>query len=284
MGVAPNVPTWFWTNPGSDFWGDLVGWVNSMSTNRRVPLVHMISYADQGDGPSQEYRDRLSLEFAELGGRGITVVVSAGDLGTGCSLCYYFQPSFPATSPFVTTVGATSFQQKRIGPEVGSLTFSSGGGFAWNFEQPAYQAAVVSHYFANSRSLPRSHFYNAYGRGFPDLSAIGSGFQIIEGGMHSQVDGTAGATATVAAMISLLNEIRIDHNRAPLGFINPVIYMVAEKYPDAFFDVVEGNNHYGCCGYSGFHASSGWDPVSGLGTPNYWILKTVVGHLEHALR
>ena len=32
-------------------------------------------------------------------------------------------------------------------------------------------------------------------------------------------------------------------------------------------DVVQGKN-YGC-GTEGFHAALGWDPVTGLGTPDY---------------
>jgi len=40
---------------------------------------------------------------------------------------------------------------------------------------------------------------------------------------------------------------------------------------DAFFDVVEGDN--GCCGLPGLKAIPGWDPVTGLGVPNFEVLQ-----------
>jgi tripeptidyl-peptidase-1 len=283
MGVAPKVSTWFWSNPGSDFWGDLTGWVNQLSMDESTPPVHIMTYGNQGDGPSQEYRDRLTIELAKLGGRGVSVLVSSGDFGTGCYVCYYFEPSFPATSPYVTSVGATSFLEAKIGPEGGARNFKSGGGFSWNFEQPSYQAAVVTHYFATQKQLPATHYYNAYGRGIPDVSAVGSGYQVILNGKNHEYSGTAASTATFGGIISLLNEIRLSHNQRPLGFLNPWLYSISLEYPDSFYDVTEGYNGYGCC-FSGFYASSGWDPVTGLGTPNYWILSKIVQQKHLGLR
>ena len=59
-------------------------------------------------------------------------------------------------------------------------------------------------------------------------------------------------------------------------------YKVARENASAFHDVVEGNNWNNqdpsdpqpqCpFGKSGFNATSGWDPVTGLGTPNMRVL------------
>ena len=53
-----------------------------------------------------------------------------------------------------------------------------------------------------------------------------------------------------------------------MGFINPFLY----SNPDAFFDVVEGTNAIGRgtgpLEY-GYAAAPGWDPATGLGTPNF---------------
>ena len=39
------------------------------------------------------------------------------------------------------------------------------------------------------------------------------------------------------------------------------------KFADAFNDIVNGTNPG--CGTQGFAAKPGWDPVTGLGTPNF---------------
>jgi len=45
--------------------------------------------------------------------------------------------------------------------------------------------------------------------------------------------------------------------------VNPVLY----ANPQVLNDVVNGGNPG--CGTDGFQAVEGWDPVTGLGTPNY---------------
>lgn len=104
MGVAPNMPTWVWLNNGIDFWSDLTAFVSQLSSiELACPNVIAISYGNEGEGPSQEYRERMSMEFAKIGGRGITLLAASGDFGTGCNLCYWFQPSFPASSILYAT-------------------------------------------------------------------------------------------------------------------------------------------------------------------------------------
>ena len=72
-------------------------------------------------------------------------------------------------------------------------------------------------------------------------------------------------------MISLLNDALIGANRPPLGFLNPWLYSGGYKGLD---DIVGGNNPG--CGTPGFKAIKGWDPVTGLGTPNFGLLKDLV--------
>ena len=48
-----------------------------------------------------------------------------------------------------------------------------------------------------------------------------------------------------------------------MGFLNPWIYQNA----DAFNDVTQGTNTGG--GKYGFTAVAGWDPATGVGTPNF---------------
>jgi len=272
MGVAPNVPTWYYANDGSDFWSDLGEWLNILAASPSIPLVHSFTSGNQGNGQSQNYNNRINLEFMKLGARGASLLVASGDFGTGCTVCYYFDPGFPATSPYVTTVGSTSFIAHSVGAESATYSFGSGGGFSWVYEQPDYQVKAITHYFASPNNFPEAHFFNREGRGIPDVAALGVDYHIVVNGENRIASGTGVATATFSAVVSLLNEIRLARVKSPLGFLNPLLYKAHEKHPDAFFDVTQGNNHHGCCGYTGFNAGTGWDPVSGLGTPNFYRL------------
>ena len=58
----------------------------------------------------------------------------------------------------------------------------------------------------------------------------------------------------------------------PLGFINPGLYKLAQSstYAQDFHDITIGNNSVSLKGVKveGYAAASGWDPVTGLGSPN----------------
>ena len=82
------------------------------------------------------------------------------------------------------------------------------------------------------------------------------------------VGGTSASTPAFAGMVALLNEARMQHGKAPMGFLNPFLYQNA----DAFTDVTLGTNAIGRGGQTlkyGFKASKGWDPATGLGTPRF---------------
>jgi len=61
----------------------------------------------------------------------------------------------------------------------------------------------------------------------------------------------------------LINAARLDLGKSPIGFINPTLY----TNPGMFNDITSGGNQG--CGTPGFTAVTGWDPVTGLGTPNF---------------
>jgi len=276
MGVAPNIPTWFISVAPFDFWNDLLVWVGILGNTTGIPYVHSVSYGDQNeDQPTPAYKFNLAAQVAKLAARGLSVIFASGDSGTGCFSCSRFQPSFPATIPYVTSVGATHFLSGTSGPEGAVVNFGSGGGFSNHFTQPAYQTAAIAHYFTVAQDLPQPSYYNKTGRGTPDVSALGNGFQVIVGGRVQIVGGTSASSPTFAAIVSLLNERRFAANKPALGFLNPFLYQTAATSPTAFFDVVVGDNPSGCC-HKGFPTAPGWDPVTGVGTPNYEVLKTLV--------
>jgi len=193
---------------------------------------------------------------------------ASGDDGVGGSdfFCSKFVPNWPASSPFVTSVGGTTLGWIEDIETAASL---SGGGFSDYFSMPAYQTEAVSGYMKDAKdTLPDTTYYNITGRAYPDVSALATGFVIVVNRLpFPGVAGTSCSTPTFAGVVALLNDLRLQQGKHQLGFLNPFLYKLAVDHPDAFFDVIEGTNPG--CGTDGFTAIKGWDPVTGLGSPIY---------------
>lgn len=172
------------------------------------------------------------------------------------------------TSVGATALNVTSQGSQLIGTE-SAADFSSGG-FSNVFAAPSYQASAVQTYLSGLGGANKGRF-NAAGRAFPDVSAIGHDLGIVVDGQLQGVDGTSCSAPVFASMVALLNDALAAAGKAPLGFLNPFMY----ANPGAFFDITTGDNPG--CGTNGFPASEGWDPVTGLGTPNFTALKAAAG-------
>jgi hypothetical protein len=176
-------------------------------------------------------------------------------------------PSWPASSPWVTAVGATRFVRQDVtAPEMATDQFGSGGGFsdAW----PAFrsQVAAVEEYLRTAPSLPPNGTFPPRGRATPDVSALGEGYQVMIGGRVQSIGGTSASAPMFAALVSLLNEARLAAKKPPMGYMNPWIY----AHPEAFADVTLGTNSIGRGTGPvpfGFPCTKGWDPATGMGTP-----------------
>ncbi len=72
----------------------------------------------------------------------------------------------------------------------------------------------------------------------------------------------------VASIFSRINEDRIRAGKSTLGFVNPALYKAYDEKKAIFNDITVGSNP-GDCHTRGFQSAPGWDPVTGLGTPNY---------------
>ena len=104
------------------------------------------------------------------------------------------------------------------------------------------------------------------GRATPDAAAMGEGFEVVIGGQPEPVGGTSASTPTFAALVSLLNEARVQKGKAALGHINGFIY----ANPECFTDIVKGTNAINRQGGQvvyGFNCTKGWDAATGMGTP-----------------
>ena len=86
---------------------------------------------------------------------------------------------------------------------------------------------------------------------------------IVNNGAPVLIGGTSASAPVFAAILNRINEERIAVGKSTVGFVNPTLY----ANPQVLHDITVGNNSG--CGTSGFFAATGWDPVTGLGTPNY---------------
>merc|ERR1711972_582026 len=274
--VAPQLPlTVIYNNKYS-----LLNWANQISSMSDTPLVHSVSYGnDEIQQSSRQYMLTCNTAFMKAGARGISILFASGDQGvcgrSGCGLFRHarFHPDFPAGSPYVTAVGGTDFvTQGVIGDE--TAWSSSGGGFSDNFPIPDWQKTAVAAYKASpDADLPPSKLWNNTGRGYPDVAALGgqvNPYCVATGGSFEGVAGTSASSPVAAGVFALLNGLRASQNKAPLGFLNPLIY----QNPTAFQDVTSGVN--GAGRKYGFKAIKGWDAATGLGTPDYEALSKVV--------
>lgn len=308
--TAENVSLWFW---------DDNQWLYSFAVNffnqKEIPDVISMSWGwaerDQcsvtqcNNETSQQYINRVNIEYVKIGLRGVTITVSSGDAGApgrtseDCDANNPVNPVFPGSSPWITSVGGTFVLNssnvnkwnsplcKKYGCINGNqemntnfnyVGWTAGGGFAiYSSEnQPKWQSSFVKKYLNSGTPLPSK--FNSKGRGYPDVSAVAHNCPVFSSGSISDVDGTSCSSPLFAGIVSLLNDYQIAHGRSKLGFINPILYQMALDDPSIFTDYTTGNNwctEQSCCPTNnnggsdfGYQAAKGWDPVYGLGTPN----------------
>jgi subtilase family serine protease len=250
----------------------------------------------------------LRHAFESAAQHGVTVLGASGDggsandlktpVGQGGTTIPFPTVEWPASDPLVLGIGGTylctdataSAAQGRIvdssspptncqnnpgQAEVGWT--NSGGGFSHVFSRPAYQATLP----AGSTPIPAAQ------RGVPDVALQASSRTgdlvyltlppdglsglICPGGNPCStgwydIGGTSLSTPQWAGMIAIGNQL----NGHGLGLVNPAVYKIAAdpaRYADDFFDVTVGNNQLDP-NVPGFPATTGWDPVTGVGTPN----------------
>ena len=257
------------------------------------PFVVSMSYGEQLNQFSICAESEIRIveeDWKKLGTLGVSIIVASGDFGSGYNgrdgfLGQILYPSWPASSPYVTAVGATSFQyntgyvqQSVCSYPACDATYGwSGGGFAFNADAPAYQQDTIRKYIEADKGLPPKACWASIGikRGTPDVSALGWNFNIMDSGSFSLVSGTSASTPTFAGMVTQLNWERMKDAGKTLGFLNPLLYM----YPHVFTDIVAGNNDNNDNGF-GYEAVEGWDATTGLGVPNFGKMRELIRGLE----
>ncbi|MHB8565795.1 MAG: NosD domain-containing protein [Nitrososphaerales archaeon] len=225
----------------------------------------------------------LDQVFQQAAAEGITAFSSTGDSGAydqGSGQSSPFGgPSYPSTDPFVTAVGGTSlyinstsgyiqYPFSNASGSYGSETawswnnafnWGTGGGYSTLFSKPAWQNVGTS----NSM------------RGVPDVSWVADVQTGVIVGIYDQttrslayqiVGGTSVGSPSWAGSLAVM----IQKAGQKLGTINPLIYSILQnttEYSKAFHDITQGDNNP-------LSAGPGWDPVTGIGSPNVGELST----------
>ncbi|EJD49915.1 subtilisin-like protein [Auricularia subglabra TFB-10046 SS5] len=272
VAVGGGLPTIF-LSVGSDVQqGDPLGFLdtaNLLLAQDDPPQTFTTSY-----GVPHEQDISSSLSFAicdayqQLTARGVSILFASGDGGVAAApdtQCdgEKFVASWPAC-PWVTMVGAT----RSVNPEQGADL--SAGGFSYIFDAPSYQTGAVTGYL-NQIGSNFTGLFNPRGRAYPDVAAQGERVAIFQSGRLEGIGGTSASSPMFAGIVALLNDELIAAGQPVLGFLNPWMY----ANPQMFNDIVGGSNPG--CGTEGFQALQGWDPVTGLGTPNYPLMRSAAG-------
>ncbi|MCL5068888.1 MAG: S53 family peptidase, partial [Thaumarchaeota archaeon] len=227
-------------------------------------------------GQSYPWLDQVLQQSAA---EGITAFASSGDWGAYDQgfgqTASYGGATYPSTDPYVTGVGGTSlylnttrgylqFPYYNANGTYGSETawswnnaygWGTGGGYSTLFPQPSWQ---------------QGQGVNTNGsRGSPDVSwdadvqtgvAVSLYDQSTSSYNYYIVGGTSVGSPSWAGSIALIEQ----KAGARLGLLNPEIYSILQnkqEYSKAFHDVTVGNNNP-------LNAGPGWDPLTGVGTPN----------------
>jgi subtilase family serine protease len=106
MAMSPGSPTRYLHQHAS------IGvWISNLADTVNIPWVLSVSYGAYEDTTSAQEMNTFTRAAIRMGIMGVTIVVASGDYGAGDThydrkTCRY-GPFFPASSPYVISVGAT---------------------------------------------------------------------------------------------------------------------------------------------------------------------------------
>ncbi|HET9732379.1 MAG TPA: protease pro-enzyme activation domain-containing protein [Acidimicrobiales bacterium] len=248
-----------------------------------------------------EFTKQSNQELEQATLQGKTLFSSTGDTGSSCPVVSvdvngvgneaFPETNYPASSPFAVAVGGTvlyttantdtppASNAQRAQETAWTYT---GGGNTFYIARPDYQSGV-SLLAQPCVSQPDGTPYSAPTpcRGVPDVAAqsgdiLTNGYAVTMAGQNNQAGG--GTSLSSPLWVGMWTRIQAASPSGGEGFANPALYK-AGLSPKAgttpFFDIGQGAPTSPVTG-NGYYTSlpanatdpSGWDYVSGLGTPN----------------
>jgi pseudomonalisin len=223
--------------------------------------------------------------FASTGDTGSScpVLVLGGELGAGNGVLNQGVPivNYPAASPYVVAVGGTVLYPDGSTPPARGLEYPwpyTGGGQSLFIPAPSFQKgdANVNRPCLSSVSGTPNTSLGAC-RGIPDVADESGDIATSSYDIYSDELGGAssegGTSLSSPLMMGMWTRIQAAA-RGGTGFADPRIYAVAENatdYARDFNDYTVGTN-------GAYQAGSGWDYVSGWGTP---VLTPLMQDIDH---
>ena len=227
--------------------------------------------------------------FQEARLKHITVLASAGDDGdlaiscSGSQITLAKGVSVPAADPLATSVGGTTlnadvntgqYESETTWNEWNNGAGATGGGFSTVFARPVYQDGIPG--IGAFRGVPDVAFVADPLTGVPVVvSAFGQTLII-------PVGGTSVGSPAWAGIVALANQAVGER----LGFLNGGIYRLlgSDNYSRGFNDITTGDNTTTTFDNNGkpiivpgYPAGTGWDAVTGAGTPKVSSLVSLLG-------
>jgi subtilase family serine protease len=258
-----------------------IQWAHAIAPQARIVLVETPSnsLSDLINGVDVAVRNgasvvSMSWTVGEFSGEtsldnhfvtnGVTFFAASGDSGTGVA--------YPAASPYVIGVGGTSLTLDSNGNYVSETAWGGSGGGISAFEhEPLDQAQFgIPDDSRGRRGVPDVSYDANPGTGY----AVYDSVSINGAAGWFQVGGTSAAAPQWAALVSIANSSRVAARKANLSSTGTILYSLAKaSLGTDFHAVTQGTN--GTCGTI-CTASSGYDYVTGLGTPQAKALITAL--------
>jgi subtilase family serine protease len=247
-GMAPGVTTVYMYVGSTD-----TALLGSMSTHTPLPLNLSASWLWDPSDPSTD-----DPYFEKMASQGQSYFNAAGD-DRKFNSSY---PTWPADAAYIMSVGGTDLTTKSAGgPWASEAAWSDSGGGFWAPDDiliPTWQqlAGVI-----NSKNEGSTTYRNA-----PDVSANANFTFYVCADQTTctanEYGGTSFASPMWAGYLALANQQAASVGAAAPGFINPAIYAigVGSSYDTDFHDITSGSN--------GYPAVTGYDLVTGWGSPN----------------
>ena len=253
--VAPGAKIVVYFAPNTDQ-GFLDAITTAVHDSTNQPSVISISWGSAESNWTGQALTNFDEAFQSAAAMGVTVCVASGDNGSSDGVNDgNDHVDFPASSSFALGCGGTTLQASndQIVNEVVWNNQSAGGGAGGGgvsdvFPLPAWQ---------NGFGVPVTG-QNPM-RGVPDVSGDAdpsTGYNVLVDGENAVFGGTSAVAPLWAALVAIMNQ----KVGKPVGFLNPMIYAQAVEAA-GFHDITEGNN-------GDFSAAQGWDPCTGLGSPD----------------
>lgn len=254
--VAPgaNIAVYFTNNTDQGF---LDGINAAIHDSVRKPSVISISWGAAESEWTPQSMNAFNAAFHDAALLGITVCVAAGDDGSSDGEDNGVHVDFPASSPWALACGGTTLtasngtiKSEKVWND-GASGGATGGGVSSHFSKPKYQANI---------NVPKpTGTVNKDGRGVPDVSGNAdpdTGYNILVDGQQGVIGGTSAVAPLWAGLIALLNQ-ELGKN---IGWPHNLLYGTITAH-NALHDITSGNN-------GAYKAGTGWDPCTGLGSPN----------------